>query len=116
MSMPAPTPHEAAYLAEFQADNRQDDERARELVAAINAWRIAGERMHELQRHTISSNAELMRHVLAQQVEATNQVRKIAKREAAIWILSGLAASTTAARARAATAERLAILDELAPE
>jgi hypothetical protein len=116
MSAPAPTPHEAAYLEEFKADNAQDDERARELVAAIHAWRVMSERVHQMQRELIGGNAGLLRSVMQQQVEATRDLRTISKREAALWILSGLAASTTAARARAATAERLAILDELAPE
>jgi len=52
----------------------------------------------------------------AQAEQDPETAKRRRKREAALWILSNLAASTTAARARAATAERLAILDELAPE
>ena len=112
---PATTPHEAAMLEEIKADNLQDDQRARELIQAIASDTRVRERIARDWLQLYDGNQGLLRHTMGELRSALQAGPGISRREAAVYILAGLAASTTAATARRVVADRLAILDELAP-
>ena len=83
------------------------------LVDVLSADTRVRERLAQMARETFDGNQGLLRHTMLEQAET---LRSISKREAALWILSNMPASATAATARRVVAERLAILDEIAPE
>lgn len=98
---------------QFRVSDPDHTAEVAKLVQAMASDTRVRERLAQLARETVDGQQSLLRHAMQQQAET---LRGIGKREAALWILSNLSASTSAARARAVTAERLAILDELAPE
>jgi hypothetical protein len=91
-------------LEETKRDNAEDSRQMGQLVDA-NTHRNA---LAQLGIQAGDRRAER----LAQVIEAGP---RISKREAAVYILANMTASTSAATARRVLTERLAILEELAP-
>ncbi len=107
MTTEAPPPHEttlAAMLVEDRRDNLADDARAQQFLdseAHRTAVLMAGQ-----------SKADTRHREFLDTYKAGPG---ITKREAAVYILANLTASTSATTARRVLTERLAILDDIAP-
>lgn len=106
MSDPTPTPTPDAFTEAFKADSLLDDARARELL----------ENLTESQRNVLAVT-QLAAQFAAQRndklVAAYQTGQGLSDREAAVYILAGLPASTKASTAKTVVSERLQILRDL---